>query len=69
MDPTEALNQSLLNLINKYLEASANPKPDISLDGKTISWSTYLQGLSESIERTKAMINGFDPCEHHSVIM
>jgi hypothetical protein len=45
------------NLVTKYLEISANPKPTYTVGNQSVSWESYLKMLRTEIENIDAMID------------
>lgn len=43
-----AMETALANVEAKIVEVSANPKPEYTIDGKTVKWSDYFRMLMEN---------------------
>lgn len=67
MDIAASLQTSLESLVTKYQDACANPKPNYTLDGKTVAWADYLTMLAEQIQASAALLSSFQPVEIRSV--
>lgn len=62
----ENLRTALANVEARIVEVTAKPKPDYSLDGKSVSWSGYLNQLIESQAKLReAILAAEGPSEIH----
>jgi len=50
------LETTRLNISKLIVELTENPKPSYSVNGQTIQWSAYMNMLTESLKRIKALI-------------
>lgn len=56
------------NMAARLADATANQKPDYSLDGESYSWAGYVQMLTNQLEVIeKALARADGPYEHRSV--
>ena len=51
------------NLLDRIAEATANPKPNYSIDGQWINWQSYLDSLWLQLEKVNEQINAVQPFE------
>ncbi len=56
----ENLTAALANYALRLVELSASPKPDYSLDGKSVSWTTYQRFILDSMDRIREQIRAED---------
>ncbi len=56
MSNLTSLTNARANLIAKYEEATANPKPSYSVDGQSVSHSEYRRSLLEEILRIDELL-------------
>lgn len=52
----ENLETARSNMAARLAEITANPKPDYSIDGKSVSWSGYVSMLTDQMQRINALI-------------
>lgn len=65
-DSTGTLYAALANLDANIAAVTASPKPDYSLDGKSVSWAGYLSMLLSQREKlVAAIIQAEGPTELH----
>lgn len=69
MNIATELQTAVESLATAYKAACANPLPNYSIDGQSVSHGEYLKMLSEAIKATQELIAMFDPVELRSVIM
>lgn len=43
-------------LLARITEITAQPKPNYTIDGQTISWQSYLDSLWDKVEKVEAQI-------------
>jgi len=46
------------NIISTIIQVTAEPKPDYTLDGQTVSWADYLAKLRDTVNWCDQMIAG-----------
>jgi hypothetical protein len=51
------LIQALANIDAKILSITANPKPNYSIDGQTVSWGDFLKQLMDARQNLTELIN------------
>lgn len=51
------LIQALANIDAKILSITANPKPNYSIDGQTVSWGDFLKQLMDARQQMTELIN------------
>lgn len=51
------------NLLDRIAEITASPKPDYSIDGQSVSWSSYLDNLWSKVREIDQQINASEPYE------
>lgn len=69
MDVAAQLRTALESMTTALVAAAANPKPNYSVDGQSVSWGEYLKMLQEGIKSTAELISYFDPVEERSIIL
>lgn len=69
MDVAAELKTAAENLVTAYKAAAANPKPNYSIDGQSVSWGEYLKMLRNGIKETQELIAFFEPVELRTVIL
>lgn len=57
------------NLITALKTASANPKPNYSIDGQSVSWADYIKMLNDQITAVNLQINNETPYEYETRIL
>ena len=50
-------------LLARIQEATANPKPNYSIDGQWINWQSYMDSLWLQLEKVNEQINASTPFE------
>jgi hypothetical protein len=50
----------------QLVDLRANPKPTYSIDGQTISWTSYVQSLQQTVDWCDAKLVGLEPFEVQS---
>ena len=50
----------------QLVDLRANPKPTYSIDGQTISWTSYIQSLQQTVDWCDAKLIGLAPFEVQS---
>lgn len=63
------LEAALASLSAKIAEAAADPKPNYSVDGQTVSWGDYLKQLQDAYNRTEQMLIVDEPFEIESQVL
>jgi len=63
MTTLEDLLEIKANLVLAIKTATASPKPNYSIDGQSVSWSTYLDSLWAKLDNINAMIATEQPFE------
>jgi len=63
MTTLEDLLEIKANLVLAIKTATASPKPNYSIDGQSVSWSTYLDSLWAKLNNVNAMIAAEQPFE------
>jgi len=48
--PSENLSAAIENVCAIIREITANPKPDYSVNGQSVSWASYLDTLTRQLE-------------------
>jgi predicted RND superfamily exporter protein len=66
MSSAEQLERIRTNILNRIEEITANPKPNYSIDGQSVSWQSYLESLMQQLERINEQINSETPFEEVS---
>lgn len=62
----ENLRTAYDQIIEKILEVTANPKPDYSVDGQSVSWSAYYSMLMRLRQDLReALLQAEGPFEFH----
>lgn len=51
------------NLLDLIDEITAEPKPNYSIDGQSVSWQSYLDSLWAKVKEINEEINASDPFE------
>lgn len=69
MDIKAQLQTALESTVTALVTAAANPKPNYSIDGQSVSWGEYLKMLIDGIKAIAELLGIFDPVEHRSVIL
>ena len=69
MDVAAALQTALESMVMALATAAANPKPNYSVDGQSVSWGEYIRMLQEGIKTTTELLAYFDPVEERSIIL
>ncbi len=59
----ENLSAALISLTAAYAAAVASPKPSYTENGRTVSWTEFLESLSRQIEQIKKMLGQAQPIE------
>jgi hypothetical protein len=54
------------NIARNLAEMTANPKPNYTIDGQTVSWQNLLDSYLSQLERLNAQIAAAEPFEGHS---
>lgn len=49
----ENIRTAINNIAQQLADLTANPRPDYTIDGKTISYNAYLQMLMDKLEALK----------------
>lgn len=65
----ENLETARDNLAAALVEATANPKPNYTVDGQSVSWGDYLDSLQKSLDGINAKIAAGEPFEFTTQIM
>ncbi len=55
-------SQTLAQLV----ELRADPKPTYSIDGQTVSWTSYISSLENTVAWCNAQLRGLEPAEVES---
>lgn len=63
MASTEDLTEIRDNLIAAIKDATANPKPNYSIDGQSVSWGTFLDSLMARLKDIDEQIAAQEPVE------
>lgn len=50
------LETAKANIAALLASITANPKPDYSVDGKSVSWATYFRTLTEQLDAINKLI-------------
>ena len=61
MTPGDDLGVAIANMTAQIREITANPKPDYSIDGQSVSWASYLSMLTSpliSLQQAKQSLEG-----------
>ena len=66
MSNAEQLERIRTNILNRIEEITANPKPNYSIDGQTVSWQSYLDSLMARLTAINEQINADTPFEEVS---
>lgn len=61
MTTLDMLITSRTNLVAAYLDSSANPKPNYTIDGETYAWSDFRAKLLDEIKGLDTLIAREDP--------
>lgn len=69
MDIVASLKTTLDNFVAALETASANPKPNYSIDGQSVSWGEYLRMLTDGIKACTELLGTFEPIERRSSII
>lgn len=65
-DSLTNLKQSLLNVDAQIADLTSSPRPDYSIDGKSVSWSAHFNNLIAAREKlVAAIIQAEGPTELH----
>lgn len=63
----ENLRTAYDQVVEKILEVTANPKPDYSVDGQSVSWSAYYAMLTRLRQDLReALLQAEGPYEFHT---
>ncbi len=54
------------NLLDRIAEITAQPKPNYSIDGQTVSWQSYMDSLFDRLDQIDRQINAAEPFEEVS---
>lgn len=54
------------NVATNLAAITADPKPNYSVDGQSVSWQSLFDSYMAQLERLDAQINGADPFEVRS---
>lgn len=63
------LQTALESLVSAFKDLCANPKPNYSLDGQSVSWGEYFNMLAKGIKDTQELIASFDVTELRTSIL
>jgi hypothetical protein len=59
--PGDDLGVAIANITAQIREITANPKPDYSIDGQSVSWASYLSMLNSqliALQQAKQSLEG-----------
>jgi len=48
--PAENIGAAIENIASQIRDITANPKPDYSVNGQSVSWSSYLDMLTRQLD-------------------
>jgi hypothetical protein len=68
MNP-QTLKDAVATLMTKFGDAVANPKPNYSIDGQSVSYSDYLKMLQEAMKAALELVQMVEPFELRSTIL
>ena len=54
MAVVDDLEIAIAQVVALIVEITADPKPDYSINGQSVSWSAYLAMLTEQLEKLRA---------------
>jgi hypothetical protein len=54
------LQEAEANFAAKIKEISANPKPNYSVDGQSVSWAEFLKTLNDALMETRKAIRSLE---------
>ena len=57
------------NIITALKTASANPKPNYSVDGQSVSWGDYFKMLNDQLTAVNLQINAETPYEYETRVI
>lgn len=58
------LETSRDNIAAALADATANPKPNYSVDGQSVSWGDYLESLQRALDGINSKIAAGEPYEY-----
>jgi hypothetical protein len=50
----------------QLVDLRGNPKPTYTIDGQTVSWTTYVQSLQQTVDWCDSKLIGLEPFELQS---
>lgn len=68
MDVLATLKTSREQLLTALLAATANPSPNYTIEGQSVSFKDYLQMLIDGIKEINGLILLFEPYQITSVV-
>jgi len=54
------------NILARLVDLSANPKPNYSIEGKSVSWGSYFESLTKQLTTINELLQSEQPFEYRS---